>query len=187
MTDLIKRDDALAAIDTFKRDFEQSWKVQFSADIKALPAVNPAAIREAALQARIEELVKERDEARHLQSCACNYDTPTDVCMGHHALFERLYAAERGKLEARIEELEKELDETLGRLDYWVEAQPEKDQEYCEEQVARQMAEAKLAKAVAGLRKIGKTYSADGFRLIHSDRQIINMVYIVLAELEKKE
>jgi hypothetical protein len=37
--DLIKRNDALAAIDTFKRDFEQSWKAQFSADIKALPAV----------------------------------------------------------------------------------------------------------------------------------------------------
>jgi len=50
----------------------------------------------------IEQLKRERDEARHLQSCACNYDTPTDVCMGHHALFERLYAAERGKLEARL-------------------------------------------------------------------------------------
>jgi outer membrane protein assembly factor BamD (BamD/ComL family) len=58
MEDLIKRDDALAAIDAFKRDFEQSWKVQFSADIKALPAVDPvvihqvdpAAIREAALR-----------------------------------------------------------------------------------------------------------------------------------------
>jgi hypothetical protein len=50
MTDLIKRDDALAAIDTFKRDFEQSWKVQFSADIAALPAIDPAAIREAALR-----------------------------------------------------------------------------------------------------------------------------------------
>ena len=62
MTDLIKRDDALATIDTFKRDFEQSWKVQFSADIKALPAIDPAATREDALQARIEELVKERDE-----------------------------------------------------------------------------------------------------------------------------
>ena len=49
MTDLIKRDDALAAIDTFKRDFEQSWKAQFSADIRALPAVDPAVIREAAL------------------------------------------------------------------------------------------------------------------------------------------
>lgn len=50
MTDLIKRDDALAAIDTFKRDFEQSWKVQFSADIAALPAIDPATIREAALR-----------------------------------------------------------------------------------------------------------------------------------------
>lgn len=44
----------------------------------------------------------------------------------------------------------------------------------------------KLAKAVEALRKIGKTYSADGFRLIHSDKQIINMVYIALAELEKR-
>jgi hypothetical protein len=51
---------------------------------------------------RIEQLEREWDEARHLQSCACNYDTPTDVCMGHHALFERLYAAKRGKLEAKL-------------------------------------------------------------------------------------
>ena len=48
MTDLIKRDDALAAIDTFNRDFEQSWKMQFSAAISALPAIN--------LADRIEEL-----------------------------------------------------------------------------------------------------------------------------------
>ena len=48
MDDLIKREDALAAIDTFKRDFKQSWRVQFSADIRALPAVDTAAIREAA-------------------------------------------------------------------------------------------------------------------------------------------
>ena len=44
--------------------------------------------------------------------------------------------------------------------------------------------EAKLAQAVLALRKIGKTYSADGSRLIHSDKQVINMVYIVLAEIE---
>ena len=62
MTELIKRDDALAAIDTFNRDFEQSWKVQFSADIKALPAIDPADIREAALQARIEELEKDQKQ-----------------------------------------------------------------------------------------------------------------------------
>jgi len=45
-------------------------------------------------------------------------------------------------------------------------------------------AETKLAKAVEALQKIGKTYSADGSRLVHSDKQIINMVYIVLVELE---
>lgn len=51
--DLIKRDDALATIDTFKRNFEQPWKVQFSADIRALPAVD--------LSGRIEALERERD------------------------------------------------------------------------------------------------------------------------------
>ena len=50
MSDLIKREDALAAIDAFERDFQQSWKVQFSADIKALPAIDPAAMREATLR-----------------------------------------------------------------------------------------------------------------------------------------
>jgi head-tail adaptor len=45
-------------------------------------------------------------------------------------------------------------------------------------------AEAKLVKAVEALRKIGKTYSANGSRLIHSDKQIINMVYIALAEIK---
>ena len=52
--DLIKRDDALATIDTFKRNFEQPWKVQFSADIRALPAVD--------LSERIEELESEVKE-----------------------------------------------------------------------------------------------------------------------------
>jgi hypothetical protein len=53
MTDLIKRDDALATIDTFKRNFEQPWKVQFSADIRALPAVD--------LSERIKELERGMD------------------------------------------------------------------------------------------------------------------------------
>jgi hypothetical protein len=48
---LIKLDDALATIDTFKRNFEQPWKVQFSADIRALPAVD--------LSERIEQLERE--------------------------------------------------------------------------------------------------------------------------------
>ena len=47
--------------------------------------------------------------------------------------------------------------------------------------------EAKLAKALAALREIGKTYFADGSRLIHSDKQIINMVYIALADIEGKK
>ncbi len=51
--DLIKRDDALATIDAFERDFEQPWKVQFSADIRALPAVD--------LSERIEELERGMD------------------------------------------------------------------------------------------------------------------------------
>ena len=48
MDELIKRSDVLSMIDAFERDFEQSWKVQFSADIRALPAVD--------LSERIEEL-----------------------------------------------------------------------------------------------------------------------------------
>jgi len=51
---------------------------------------------------RIEALIEERDEAKALQSCGCSYDTPIDVCLGHHRLFERLYAVQRGKLEAKL-------------------------------------------------------------------------------------
>lgn len=66
----------------------------------------------------IEQLERELDEARHLQSCACNYDTPTDVCMGHHALFERLYAAERGKLEAKLAKAMRTIKRTAEQLDW---------------------------------------------------------------------
>jgi hypothetical protein len=63
--DLIKRDDALATIDTFKRNFEQPWKVQFSADIRALPAVD--------LSERIEQseakLAKAVEALRELVTC----------------------------------------------------------------------------------------------------------------------
>ena len=53
MSDLIKRDDALALLN--------SWTYCCDAEdaVRALPAVDPAAIREAALQARIEELEKQ--------------------------------------------------------------------------------------------------------------------------------
>lgn len=59
---------------------------------------------------RIEALTKERDEAKALQSCGCSYDTPTDVCLGHHRLFERLYAVQRGKLEAKLATCERHRD-----------------------------------------------------------------------------
>ena len=58
MTDLIKREDALATIDTFERDFEQSWRVQFRANIYAIPAVKDD---------RIEEL--EREQSRLHTQC----------------------------------------------------------------------------------------------------------------------
>lgn len=53
---------------------------------------------------RIEALLRERDEAKAMQACGCAYDTPTDICLGHPALFERVYAS-------RIEALVQERDE----------------------------------------------------------------------------
>jgi hypothetical protein len=52
--DLIKRSDVLSMIDAFERDFQQSWRVQFRANINAIPAVKDD---------RIEQLERERDEA----------------------------------------------------------------------------------------------------------------------------
>ena len=46
------------------------------------------------------------------------------------------------------------------------------------------LADPRVQALVGALREIGKTYFADGSRLIHSDKQIINMVYIALAEIE---
>jgi hypothetical protein len=63
----------------------------------------------------------------------------------------------------------------------------EHDKQSClspHEYIRADAAEAALAQAVKALREIGKTYFADGSRLIHSDKQIINMVYIALAEIE---
>jgi hypothetical protein len=47
--------------------------------------------------------------------------------------------------------------------------------------------EALLAKAVKTLSKIGKTYTADKSRLIHSDLRIIEMVQAALAELKEED
>ena len=46
---------------------------------RALPTTNPAAIREAALQARIEELVEERDIARRLLGAATQMQKETEA------------------------------------------------------------------------------------------------------------
>jgi len=60
--DLIKRSDVLSMIDAFERDFQQSWRVQFRANIDAIPAVKDD---------RIEELERERDAyAEHLMVAA---------------------------------------------------------------------------------------------------------------------
>ena len=65
MTDLIKRDAALAAIDTALNNATGDL-FDCHAAIRALPAIDPAAIREAALQDRIEELVKELNVSNEL-------------------------------------------------------------------------------------------------------------------------
>jgi hypothetical protein len=64
--DLIKRDDALATIDTFKRNFEQPWKVQFSADIRALPAVD----RSERIEQLNERLTAATDDAKEAEAYA---------------------------------------------------------------------------------------------------------------------
>lgn len=108
--DLIKRDDAPEQIFASRGDDGWRWP-RASKFPEQGPHENVKYVR----ADRIEQLERELDEARHLQSCACNYDTPTDVCMGHHTLFERLYAAERGRLEAKLAEAVEALREITGR------------------------------------------------------------------------
>ena len=94
----------------------------------------------------------------------------------------RFWNAKALKQADRIEQLIKERDEAWERLDYWVEAQPEKDREYCDEQVARQMAEAKLAMAVEALREIAVADFLDVS--FAQSRSAIPIARAVLAELE---
>ena len=100
---LIKRSDVLSMIDAFERDFEQPWKVQFSADIRALPAVDLSdlinqppdeefiTLTEVARDpvaawmtivdnaVRIEQLVEERDITRRLLGAATQMQTETQA------------------------------------------------------------------------------------------------------------
>lgn len=112
MTDLIKRDDVLAAIDTFKRDFEQSWKVQFSADIKALPAINPAdRIKE--LEERNKELTLQllatsgqaADALDKLTECEARLSKAVETI--RELMYKYEYPQEQWKTRAVLAELEK--------------------------------------------------------------------------------
>ena len=77
----------------------------------------------------------------------------------------------------RIEELEADLRKMA--LDCMA-----VDWQAAEAYQAQLAAEAKLAKAMKALAQIGKTYTADKSRLIHSDLWIIEMVQTTLAELK---
>jgi hypothetical protein len=59
---------------------------------------------------RAEAAEAERDEAKAMQECGCAYENPTDICAGHHALFERVYGVQRERLER-----ERDVSNELGR------------------------------------------------------------------------
>lgn len=63
--DLIKRSDVLFMIDAFERDFQQSWRVQFRANIDAIPAVKDDLIEELRL-CRIADAITLIGEQRKL-------------------------------------------------------------------------------------------------------------------------
>lgn len=136
--DLIKRSDVLSMIDAFERDFQQSWRVQFRANINAIPAVKDD---------RIEQLERERDEERSKRKMAEGLAGLSSIDIdGHSAMI------------------------TLAR-----------------DQVGKRMkAEAKLAKAMAGLRKIAdhKHFSWDQGWTQNAEARIASTV---LAELEGGE
>lgn len=96
------------------------WVECISCNAETQPSTNKAeaiaAWNTRATDPRIEALERERDEAKAMQECACSYDTPTDVCVGHHRLFEHLYAVQRGKLEARLAECEARLSKAVEAL-----------------------------------------------------------------------
>jgi hypothetical protein len=162
MTDLINRDDALAAIDTFRRDFEQSWKVQFSADIKALPAIDPAT--------RIEEL----------ENSLAWYQMMDAMCSDHVVeLTEKLEAAE-AKLTKAVEARDNYLAER-NKFQFYLQ-RTHADWEL--EVAAVDALNAKLTKAVEALRKIAVADFLDVS--FAQSRSAIPIARTALAELEGK-
>lgn len=109
MTDLIKREDALAAI------YEDSPEWTREA-IAALPAIDPAATREAALQALIEELMEQ--SSRRLALARSEGCARIDQ-------FERAEA-----LEAKLTECEARLGKAVEALRNTLDKPRDADQSY---------------------------------------------------------
>ena len=105
MTDLIKRDDALAAAGVIYK-----WSIaaaeELEAAIAAMPAIDPAAIREAALQDRIEELGRSRKDLEKLSIKLLNEKLQGEW---REPLVAELEAAE-AKLTKAVEALRHTLD-----------------------------------------------------------------------------
>lgn len=180
MTDLIKRDDALAAIDTFKRDFEQSWKVQFSAAIKALPAVT------------VETCWKCGGSGMAIgdggDPCICNeckYDgvvpVVVDPATAKQVTLSEAEAIREAALQARIKELENSLA--------WYQMMDAMSSDHVVELTDKlEAAEAMLTKAVETLRfysRLPKNPTDDPWGCQSEDWG--NHANAVLAELEKTE
>jgi hypothetical protein len=101
--------DAIAAadrIEALERERDDAvinraaWEL--AAREAALDALAAAGQAQEAYEAQL-KAEAERDEAKAMQECGCAYENPTDICAGHHALFERVYGVQRAALEARLE------------------------------------------------------------------------------------
>ena len=159
MTDLIKRDDALAAIDTFRRDFEQSWKVQFRADIRALPAVPThryAGESEASVYNR-----------KGFPPIGLQGHAHAPVADSHPAI-DTAAIREAALAAQSYSYIGKDMKPILAR----------------DLEDAKDAAEAKLAKAVEALRSVEDEYNDIQWG---PELQSIKQVRAVLAELEGKE
>ena len=188
MTDLIKRDDALAAIDTALNNATGDL-FDCHAAIRALPAIDPAAIREAALQARIKELVKERDDLRNFDyyfRSVCGFKR--DGRDSLKCLDDFLAGINRQDIPIPFDhflQVQKERDEARIAINQIGEAMGVLGIVQCLDDIVAEAKKrfAKLTKAVAGLRKIAdhKHFSLDQGWIQNTEARI---AIATLAELE---
>jgi hypothetical protein len=98
--DLIKRSDVLSMIDAFERDFQQSWRVQFRADVDAIPAVKDD--RAEAAEAKLAKAAAYLQKiSRHAnRSCSAIAALALDELEGEPlgAEFEAVWDANKGEL-----------------------------------------------------------------------------------------